>query len=63
MTDSEKLTLILSKVQGIKDDMQGMKDDINDLKRRVSGIELHMENETDKKSSLWQKILSSWSIN
>lgn len=52
MTDSEKLTLILSEVQGMKNDMQSMKSDIKDLKGKVSGIELHLENETDKNIQL-----------
>ena len=48
MTDSEKLDLILSEMQGMKSDMQSMKDDMQELKRRTTSIELHIENATDK---------------
>lgn len=39
-------------MQGMKSDMQGMKAEINDVSRRVDGIELHLENETDKNIQL-----------
>lgn len=45
MTDSEKLDLILSEVQGMKSEMQ-------ELKRRTTNIELHLENTTDKNIQL-----------
>lgn len=45
MTDSEKLDLILSEIQGMKTDMQ-------ELKRRTTNIELHLENVTDKNIQL-----------
>lgn len=45
MTDSEKLDLILSEMQGMKSEMQ-------ELKQRVTGIELHLENATDKNIQL-----------
>ena len=45
MTDSEKLNLILS-------DMQGMKSDMQELKRRTTNIELHLENFTDSNIQL-----------
>lgn len=35
-------------MQGMKTDMQGMKTDIRDLKGRVSGIEMTLENETNR---------------
>lgn len=35
-------------MQGMKTDMQGMKTDIQDLKGRVSGIEMTLENETNR---------------
>ncbi len=41
-----------SDMQGMKSDMQGMKAEINDVSRRVDGIELHLENETDKNIQL-----------
>lgn len=45
MTDSEKLDLILSEIQGVKSEMQ-------ELKRRTTNIELHLENATDKNIQL-----------
>lgn len=62
MTDSEKLNLILSEMQGMKSDMQGMKSEIcgmksdmrgmkseiQELNRRTTSIELHLENTTDR---------------
>lgn len=35
-------------MRGMKTDMQGMKTDIRDLKGRVSGIEMTLENETNR---------------
>lgn len=35
-------------MQDMKTDMQGMKTDIQDLKGRVSGIEMTLENETNR---------------
>ncbi len=35
-------------MQGMKTDMQGMKTDIQDLRGRVSGIEMTLENETNR---------------
>ena len=52
MTDSEKIDLILSEMQGMKSDMQSMKDDMQELKRRTTSIELHIENATDKNIQL-----------
>lgn len=66
MADNEKLTIILSEIQGMKGDIQGMKGDIQgmkgdiqdmkgdikELKGRVGGIELHLENETDRNIQL-----------
>ena len=49
MTDSEKLDLILS-------EMQGMKSEIQELKRRVTSIELHIENATDKNLAYEVKV-------
>lgn len=62
MTDSEKLDLILSEMQGMKADMQGMKDDMQDMKDhldvvdtrldlirdKITDVELHLENVTDR---------------
>lgn len=52
MTDSEKLDLILSEMQGMKSEMQGMKSEMQELRRRVTSIELHLENDTDKNIQL-----------
>lgn len=52
MTDSEKLNIIISEIRDMKADMQGMKAEIKDVSRRVDGIELHLENETDKNIQL-----------
>lgn len=41
MTDSEKIDLILSEMQGMKSEMQ-------DMKQKVTALELHLENGTDK---------------
>lgn len=59
MTDSEKLDLILSEIQVIKGDIQSMKDDIlgvkGDIKgldKRMTSLELHIENGTDRNIQL-----------
>ena len=45
MTDSEKLDLILSKLDSLENETQ-------ELKRRTTSIELHLENATDKNIQL-----------
>ena len=59
MTDSEKMDLILSELQGMKgemqdmkSEMQDMKSEMQDIKRRTTGIELYIENTTDKNIQL-----------
>ena len=59
MTDSEKMDLILSELQGMKGEMQDMKSEMQDMKsemreikRRTTSIELHIENTTDKNIQL-----------
>lgn len=59
MTDSEKLDLILSEmqgmkseIQGMKSEMQGMKSDIKGMNDRLSGLELHIETVTDSNIKL-----------
>lgn len=52
MTDTEKLDLILSNMQDMKQDMQGMKQDMQGLTQRVTALELHIENSTDKNIQL-----------
>lgn len=65
MTD-KKLDLILSEIQGMKNEMQSMKsdmqgmksviqsmeDEIQDVKRHTTSLELHIENFTDKNIQL-----------
>lgn len=69
MTDGEKLDLILSELQGVKNNIQGMeseqqsmRSDMQDMKseqqsmrsdmqkldQKVTGIEVHLENVTDR---------------
>ncbi len=55
MTENEMLQAIYSDMQNMKNDMQemktdmqGMKTDIRDLRGRVSGIEMTLENETNR---------------
>lgn len=45
MSDSEKLDLILSDIQGVKNEIQDMKDDMQEVKQKVSKIDLTLENE------------------
>ena len=50
MTDSEKLNLIITEIQGMKTDMKDMKTDMQDMKTdmqgmnsRIDNLELHMK--------------------
>ena len=59
MTDSEKLDLLLSEMTGMKSEMQSMKSEMQSMKsemqsmkEKVTGIELHLENVTDKNIQL-----------
>ena len=45
MSDSEKLDLILSEMQDMKQEIGGMKQEIGDVKRKVTRMELIIENE------------------
>ena len=38
MTDSEKLDLVLSEIQGMKDEMQGMKEKMQSMKGEMQGM-------------------------
>ena len=52
MTDSEKMDKILSEMQGMKSEMQGMKSEMQELNRRITSVELHIENVTDRNIQL-----------
>lgn len=59
MTDSEKLDLILEKVNGLDEKVNGLDEKVNtiesdmqEIKRRTTNIELHLENGTDKNIQL-----------
>ena len=45
MTDSEKLDLILSEVQGMKSDVQELKERVSNVETKVTNVELTLENE------------------
>lgn len=45
MSDSEKLDLILSDMQGMKNEIQDMKDDMQEVKQKVSKIDFTLKNE------------------
>lgn len=54
MTDSEKLDLLLTKVQGMETEMQGMKEDMQGMKTEMQGIKDEvqgMKKKLDKLSS------------
>ena len=40
MTDSEKLDLLLTKVQGMENEMQGIKDEMQGMKKKIDKISL-----------------------
>ena len=59
MRESEKLDLILSELRNMKCDMQDMKSEMTDMKsdiqnlhHRMTSLELHIENSTDKNLQL-----------
>lgn len=66
MTDSQKLDLLLSDMQGMKSDMQGMKSDMQGMKSEMQGmkdeiqkldqkltqVKVHIENGTDRNIQL-----------
>ncbi len=43
MTDSEKLDLILSEIQGVKSDMQGMKSEIQGIKSEIQDMKKKLD--------------------
>lgn len=48
MTDSEKLDLLIQEITEVKRDVQETKSDVKGVKNKLSGLELHIENVTDK---------------
>ena len=59
MNDSEKLDLLLSEMQGMKQEMQGMNQEMQGMNQRIDTIDnkvantaLHIENVTDKNIQL-----------
>ncbi len=59
MNESEKIDLILSELRNMKSDMTNMKSDMQDMKsdmqnlhHRMTSLELHIENITDKNLQL-----------
>ena len=52
MTDSEKLDLILQKVNDLDNKVTDLDNKVTSLDNKVTGIELHLENVTDKNISL-----------
>lgn len=63
MSDSEKLDLILSDMQGMKneihdmkDDMQGMKNEIHDMKADMQGMKIEIHDMKDDMQEVKQKV-------
>lgn len=52
MTDSEKIDLLLSGMQEMKSEMQEMKSEMGGMNQRLTSLELHIENSTDKNIQL-----------
>lgn len=48
MTDSEKLDLLIQEITEVKRDVQETKSDVKGVKNKLSGLELHIENVTDR---------------
>ena len=48
MTDSEKLDLLIQEITEVKRDVAETKSDVKGVKNKLSGLELHIENVTDK---------------
>ena len=48
MTDSEKLDLLIQEITEVKRDVAETKIDVKGVKNKLSGLELHIENVTDR---------------
>ena len=56
MTDSEKLNLIISEIQGMKTDMQGMKSEIQDMKSDMQGMKSEIQDMKSDMQDMKQRI-------
>ncbi len=63
MTDSEKLDLLLTKVQGMetemkgmKDEMQGIKDEVQGMKTEMQGMKTEMQDMKDEMQGMKKKL-------
>lgn len=52
MTDSAKLDLLLSEMQGMKNEMQGMKEDIHGLKNEMQEVKSDLKDVKQKVSKM-----------
>lgn len=63
MTDSEKLDLLLSEMQSMKNDMQGMKNDMQDMKNDMQDLKQRMSNVEDKTANIELTLENEISVN
>lgn len=56
MTDSEKLDLLLTKVQGMETEMKGMKDEMQGIKDEVQGMKTEMQDMKDEMQGMKKKL-------
>lgn len=56
MTDSEKLDLILLKMQGMENEMQGMKTGMQGMETRMQGMETKMQTLENDLQEVKQKV-------
>ncbi len=56
MTDSEKLDLLLSEMQGMKAEMQGMKAEMQDMKAEMQDMKAEMKDIKDRLSVVEDKV-------
>lgn len=58
MTDSEKLDLLLSEMQGMKSEMQGMKSGMQDMKSGMQGMKSETQGMRSEMQDIKQRIAS-----
>lgn len=58
MTDSEKLDLLLSEMQGMKSEMQGMKSEMQDMKSGMQGMKSETQGMRSEMQDIKQRIAS-----